>query len=507
MPLQLKTITDPEQHIRLDAVHADLSVHAVHSGFIKLWGQVIQLILAIGSGMLLARLLTPEDFGLFALASSLIALVHTFRDFGLQMAAVHQEQLEHLQISALFWLNFKLSFLVLLFLILMAPVIAWFYHDARLTAITFIMAIGIFGLNLSTQYESLLIRQMRFRTLTYIELGSMCVGITAGIELARLGFGYWALVYQLLVIHLSKSVLIWRFCGWHPAKRKAIPNSDIRSLLSYGKHYTGFKLLTYFGKKWDIILLGYISGASDVGLYQNAFRWAFFPLQQLYAPLLNVAVSGLSRRQNDAVAYRNGFKKGLLPVLSVIMPVLLFLFKEAHNIILLLLGDQWLEAVPLFRLLSLAAFATSMTRITKWLYLSQGQTKRQFQWGLFSLPLILLSIVIGAQWGAYGIAAGFTIARYLLIFPEIAFCLRYSHLSRGDFLSIVWRPVIAAIMAATFLSSVILPEQAQLIVDLSVKWLLFSLVYLLLWVIFPGGKQAIKEIWQLVLQKKIYTNR
>jgi PST family polysaccharide transporter len=498
------TAVDPERHIRLDAIHSKIRECPVHSGFIRIGGQGIQIILALVSGMVLARLLTPEDFGLFALVNSLIALVNTFRDFGLRMATVHQETINHQQVSAIFWLNLKLNFLVVLFIILMAPVIAWFYSDARLTAITFILAIGIFGLNLSTQHESLLIRQMRFSTLTFIELGSMFIGIAVGIGLSLLEFGYWALVYQLFVTNLTKSAAIWLFCGWTPTKFSSfsVPSPDIRSLLSYGGHYTGFKVLTHLSQKLDVILLGYVGGANGVGLYQNAFRWAFFPLQQLYAPLLSVAVSGLSRRQNDTVAYRNAIKKGLLPVLSVIMPVLLFMFVEAQSVILLLLGNQWLEAVPLFRLLSLAAFATSMSRVTKWLYLSQGETRRQFQWGLVSSPFMVLALVIGVQWGAYGVATSFTVATYFLMFPELAFCLSRSHLSGRDFLSIIWRPVVASMMATAFLffvSSAVLPESGIMIVELLVKLLLFSIVYLLLWVVLPGGRQAIKDVWQLLV--------
>jgi len=497
-------IADPEQHISLDAVHSNLSRLIIHSSFIRVVGQGIQFILIISSGMILARLLTPEDFGLFLLVHSFILLVNTFQNFGLRMATVHQEELNHQQISAIFWLNLKLNFLLLLFMIIMAPVIAWFYSDARLIGITLILAIATFGLSLSTQHESLLIRQMRFGRLTFIELGSITSGIAVAITLGILNFGYWALVYQLLVTNLTRSVLTWLLCGWHPTKISAFTaNPDIRSLVSYGGHYTGFKVLTHISHKLDIILLGAVSSPREVGLYQNAFRWAFFLIQQLYDSLLSVIVSGLSRRKNNAVAYRAAFKKGLLPILSIMMPALLFMFIEAQSVILLLLGNQWLEAVPLFRLLTLAAFVTSMSSVTNWLYLSQGETKRQFQWSLFSSPFLVLALAIGVQWGAYGIAAGFMIAKCLLMFPEIAFCLSRSHISGHDFLSIVWRPVVASITAAAFVG--LLLESDVSMIELLEKLLFFGIVYLLLWVILPGGRQAVKDVWQLlvVLRKKV----
>jgi O-antigen/teichoic acid export membrane protein len=501
----MSSIADPNRYTRNDTSRMNLRERAVRSGFIQIGAQALQLALIIGSGMALARLLTPEDFGLLAMASSLTAFVGNLRDFGLPLATVHRETVDHQQVSALFWVNLKLNLLTTLFMALTAPALAWFYKEGRLTAMTLVMAVGFFCLGLTDQHKSLLMRQMRFGSLTFIDVGSVLTGIIVGIGAALLGARYWALVLQFLADALTRSITTWLVCGWRPAwsaRRFEMLNPDLRSLLSYGAHLTGFRILSHIGRHLDRVLVGYFGGVTAVGLYDNAYRWALYPVQRVYVPLLGVAVASLSRVQHDPKAYCASLKEGLLPVLSVVMPTLAFMIIEARGVILVLLGSQWLEAVPLFRLLCIAAFATSMSRVTKWLYLSQGETKRQLRWGLIDTPVMVLAVAVGIQWGALGVAVSYTVTTCLLTYPSIAFCLKTSHLSLRDFLGIVWRPALASVMAAILLlaAGTAIPKWNSMAIELLMKLIAFGLAYLLLWVALPGGRQAIADARRLVAE-------
>ena len=259
------------------------------------------------------------------------------------MATVHQEDVSSRQVGALFWLNAKLNAAVTTLMICMAPPLAWFYDEARLVSITLVMAVGVFGMGLAAQHESLLRRQMRFGTLTLIE-----VGAAAGIAAALLGAGYWALVLQFLVTRLSSTAAAWIACDWRPRwgdRRREDAGLELQSLLSFGGYYTGFSVVAHLGRNLDRVLVGYLSGAAAMGLYDKAYRWSIFPVNQLYAPLMNVAISGLSRVRDNAERFRTYYRRGLLPVFAVSMPVLAFCMIEARPAIFVLLGDQWLAAV------------------------------------------------------------------------------------------------------------------------------------------------------------------
>lgn len=189
------------------------------------------------------------------------------------------------------------------------------------------------------------------------------------------------------------------------------------------------------------------------------------------------------------------------------MPALAFSFVEARNLLLVLLGEQWLEAVPLFQLLTASVFVVGMYRVTKWFYVSAGQTQRQFRWGLVYTTVTVVGVTMGAQWGAYGVATGYTIATFLLTYPAIAYCLKTSPLSLREFLGTVWRPAVSSIMTASILaiSRLILPSFANLVLNLLVRVILFGIVYLLLWIVLPGGQQATSEMWQSF--KALHSNR
>ena len=485
-----------------DPVDSNLTGHSVRSGFVQVGAQGAKFVLGVGSAMVLARLLTPRDFGLMAMVSSLTAFISSFNHFGLPMATVHRKDVRYAQVSALFWTNLKLHVLIVAFMCAMAPVLAWFYDAPQLTAMTFAVAGGVFCLSLAVQHEGLLKRHMRFGTLALVEVSALCVGVGAGVGTALLGAGYWALVCQFVATNAAKALALWLACDWRPDGPTAHAEDaldGLQAMRSYGFHYTGSSVLGHVSRNLDRVLIGYVSGAAALGLYDNAFRWSRFPLRQLYSPLLSVAVAGLSRVQQAPATYRTYFRRGLLPVLAVCMPTLAFASVEARAVILVLLGEQWLGAVPLFRLLCLAAFLRSVSKVTDWLYLSKGETKRQLRWQLFAAPVMVAGVVAGIQWGALGVAVGYTTAAALLTAPSIAFCLKTSHLSPRDFLRIVWRPLLAS--AAAALAPLALPltslEVNSSLVELLVTAPTFSLIYLLVWLLLPGGWQATTDVLRL----------
>ena len=490
------------QHVSTKHLRGDLQGRLVRSGLIKLSGKTVHQILGIGSAIVLVRLLTPEHFGLLAMVASLSLFISNVRDFGLPMATVHHESLDYEQVNRLFWLSLKFNVLALVFLASMAPVLAWFYGESRLTLITLAMAGGSFCIGLTLQHRSLLERQMRFGTLMFVDIGSTAAGVAAGIGGALFGWQYWALVLQFVTAALTKTGALWVVCGWRPVWRTRRLNTSIHAFLSYGMHLTGYRVLILIGRQLDRVLVGYFGGATALGLYSNSFRWSHYPVQQLQAPLSVVAVAGLSRIQGEPDSYRASCKKAFLPVFTALIPTLTFLFLEARSAILIMLGDQWLDAVPLFRLLCLAAIARSVNNITDWLYLSQGHTRRQLQWGLIYAPVMVAAVALGAKWGAYGVAVGVTVACCLLIYPGVTFCLKTSHLTMRDFHDLLSRPALAALATAVIfiITSPLITFPTNMLVEFLIRLLVFGMAYCVTWVGLPGGVQAARDLLDMATE-------
>lgn len=501
-----------DQYVQAKTDSKQLSRQSLESGLIAFAAQPLKLLIGISATAILARLVTPADFGLIAMVTPLLLLADSLSNFGLETATIQQQDLTHRQASSAFWFSLKINAAVIALMIAMGPVLAWFYKQPSLSKITAVMAIGAFSLCLSFQHKALLQRQMKFRLLTGIELIAIALATVCAVAAAWLELGYWALVAQVVVMQIVQSIAYWITCRWRPSRPASLklfalslrpqkqannsPEDSIHSLFSYGINLTGFRFMTRISMQMDRILVGYISGATALGLYDVAYRWAYFPFIQIYAPLFDVAVSSLSRAYSNPKTYRQYARWSLTLLFALCMPALSFLYVTAQDILLVLLGEQWLAAIPIFRLLLIAIFIGTTYRVTKWLYVSSGQTQRQLRWGFIHTPITIAAVAIGAHWGAYGIAAGYTTGICILSYPSVAFCLKDLPLTLSDFFNTVWPAAISSLFSATVLFCLTPFVKAIVTYNLfalGVQSILFFAIYCITWLLLPGGKQAITQ--------------
>ncbi len=506
MDINPKSKVNQHQYVDNDASNSDLKQKSLRSGLIAFGAQPIKLAIGIGSTAILARLLTPADFGLLAMVSPLLLLADSLTNLGLETATIKQDKLDHQLMSAVFWLSLRINTLVIGLMVLMAPVVASFFKRSELNAITLVLALGVLSLCVSYQHQSLLKRQMCFGTLTLIEVSALLAGGVSAVVVALLGWGYWALVLQVVVMQFAQSIAYWLFCPWRPEtyfQGITTVQPQLREMLNFGTHLTGFRFLTRIGMQLDRILIGYIGGPTTLGLYQVAYKWAYFSFEQIYFPLFDVSVSTLSRVYQQPESYKNYGRRSLTLLFSLVMPALTFSFIAARDLLLLLLGKQWLEIVPLFQVLTVGVFFTSLYRVTKWLYVSSGQTQRQFRWGFVYTSVMITGIAIGSIWGAKGVAIGYTLATCLISYPSVAYCLLTSPLSLGNFFNTVWRPVLASLLSAglLFVIKFVLPTTNIIVLNLLVQFAVFGLTYLLVWILIPGGRNITKELLSIRTNK------
>ncbi|MEM1254406.1 MAG: lipopolysaccharide biosynthesis protein [Cyanobacteria bacterium P01_H01_bin.21] len=495
-------MTKSNRHFETTDLKANLNQRSLQSGLVSVAAQPLKLGIGIGGTMVLARLLVPADFGLLAMVQPVLSIVDSLSNLGLETATVQRQEFNPEQASALFWLSLKINTLIIGAMVLSAPLVAQFYGRPELTHMVLCLAIGVASLCLSFQHLSLLKRQMQFELLTTIELVALVVSTIVAISTAWLGLGYWALVLQLTSLQVTKGIAYWRYCDWRPQRNTAHLTKDLRSTLSYGLHLTGFRCISRVGMKMDRVLLGYVGGASSLGFYSMAYKWAYFPFWQIYYPLFDVAVSSLSRSLSEPERYRLYCRRGLLLIFAVCMPALAYVFMTASDVTLLMLGQQWLESVPMFRVLIVAVFVGCIYRVTKWIYVSAGETKRQFRWSLIHTPVMIVAIAIGVRWGAYGVAVGYTVGVCLLSYPAVVYCVRQSPITLGDFMGAVWRPAIASIVSAGLLYPVQLLTTIDLLVmRLLITGLIYSLFYVCIWLMLPGGYTQGKFFISAVINK------
>ncbi|MET3522359.1 lipopolysaccharide biosynthesis protein [Mesorhizobium abyssinicae] len=423
-----------------------LKNEAVYSGVARMVSQGANLMLRVGYIATLARLLSPHDFGLVAMVVALTGIFDAFTTAGLSSATIQKHEISFEQISALFWVNILVGILLALLCAASAYPISAFYNEPRLLWIAIAIAPG-FLLNASgVQHAALLERNLRYVTLSAIDTGALCLGMVAGVLLALHGYGYWALIAPTLITPATNSLGFWIATGWVPGLPRR--GANIRSLLHFGGIVTLNNLVVYVGYNAEKVLLGRFWGAGPLGMYTRAFQLIGIPTATINSAVGAVLFSALSRMQQDSARLRNFYLKGYSIVIAVTVPITMFSFVFAHEIITVVLGSQWTEAATIFRLLTPTILVLGIINPTYWLLISTGKQKRSLYMAFAIAPLVIVSYCIGISFGPEGVALSYSTALVLWLYPHLAWSLRDTPVSIGDLLRVIVRPWMSGMVAS-----------------------------------------------------------
>lgn len=477
-----------------------LAKKSVRGGITTLGSQGVQVALRISSTAVLARLLTPADYGLIGMVTVVIGFIEMFKDAGLSMATIQREEITREQISTLFWINVMISAVLGMCVFVCSPLVAMFYGKPELTAVTAVLSISFILSGLTIQHQALLRRHMRFGILASIQISSQVVTLIVSVILACIGWRYWALVGGTLFSVLAGVLLTFFFCPWVPGRMQK--GTGVREMLKFGGHLTGFNFITYFSRSADYILIGRFLGADALGLYSRAHGLCMMPINQIRSPLVNVAMPVLSTIKDQPERYIKYYQRIIDILASVAIPLMLYCVFEADFIIGLYLGSQWLGAVPVFRILAIAGLLNIISGTTGLVQLSLGFSARFLKVGIFSAIFYIVAFVVGVSYGIKGMAMAYVIATAILFFPT----LLYSYHQSPVKILLVLRTI-----AEPFLISVLAVICAMLILNIfkngSVKihfvtMIVYGLIILGANLLRPSFKETLRLLLQDVLKKK-----
>jgi len=424
----------------------DFKQKTIRGGVAKICAQATTFSLRFGSLMVMARLLDPRDFGLVGMVTAFTGVLNLFRDFGLSAAAVQRAEVTEEQVSTLFWINVLVGAVLTAITIAMAPAIAAFYHEPRLFWVTIVLACGFIVNATGVQHSAQMQRQMRFTTIAGIDVLSLAVSVAVGIFMALKGYGYWALVATALVPTLVTTICLWSASSWVPGRLHR--RSGVRSMLGFGGTLTLNGIVVYIAYNLDKILLGRWWGAEAVGLYGRAYTLINIPTDNLNNAAGEVAFPTLSRLQNDPVRLKRYFLKGYSLVLALTVPLTISGALFASDLIPVVLGPKWHDAIPIFRLLTPTMLIIAIINPLIWLVLSQGMVGRSFRVGLVYAPIVILGCVAGIPYGPVGVAIGYSAVLTLWFIPHIAWCVHGTVVSLGDILRTAGRPILSGLAGA-----------------------------------------------------------
>lgn len=470
-----------------------LGTSAARNALLGSSGQIVKLIINMASLVVLSRILTPEDYGLTALAFAIIGVAELVRDLGLSTASLQASSLSNKERNNLWWANTLLGFGCTLICCVVAPLIAYYFADQRLVLIIISMSFVFTFSGMATQYRCDLIRKLQYGRVASWEVFSSLLALLSAIFIAVAGGGYWALVAQQLISNSLTLGGLAYFAHWLPKRYDR--KTSIRKFFSFGMPLFGSSILTYASGNLDTILIGSHYGNNILGSYNRAIQMVRMPMNQLRNPIGNVALSTLSKVRADPPRYARMILQAQALFLYPIVGIALWITICAPDIILILLGDKWASSISLVMLLALADAVTSLSSVAGWVYLSENKSSALFKLTIFN-TLLRISLFLAAI--PYGVNA---IASVYILTGLIMWPLTFIHcqaVSKFNTKPMFWVSVrvfltlggaaLGAWWAGSFLT------QINQILHLLMTSLIYLGLFVLFVVLIPSARREVREV-------------
>lgn len=414
----------------------------------------------------LARLLTPEQFGVVGYATLAVSYLAVLKDLGLGSALIQrQEQVEEAA-DTVFTLNLLLGVVLTLLTLLVAPLVARYFREPMVTPILRVLAFSFVINALGAIHTVRLQRQLDFRRKAVPDIGRSLVKGIVSIGLALTGFGVWALVIGQLAGSVAGVALSWFMFPWWPRLRFA--THLVRQMMNFGLTVIGTDGLTIVNDTLDYLIVGRVLGSAALGIYTLAYRLPELLVFNLLWVLSSVIYPAYSSVQAETAVLEQAFWTTTRYIELVIVPLCLGLMLAADPLVRVVFGERWLDAIPVMRLLALYALVRSIGYHIGDIYKATGRPDILLKLGIVSLLVLLPSLWWGSRYGLVGVAvahvlvaSGRTIARWLVAarFIEIRWQLIWTAIRP----SVVGGVALLLLALPVLLATATLPPLVQLL--------------------------------------------
>jgi O-antigen/teichoic acid export membrane protein len=417
---------------------------AVRSALATVTGSAGNFVVGIGTVVILARLLTPSDFGIVTMVTTFSLLLRSFGLNGFTELIVQREEVTDSFASNLFWINVGIGAILTLAFAGSGQLLAHLFHNPAVVRVTQGMSLTIVIGCAGYVHTGLLQRAMRFRTTAIINFIGQVFQFVVSIVLATAGWHYWAIVWGSVAQTAAVAVGAWLACRWIPGLPRRVLGigSGFKFAMNVYSHYAFW----YMTRNTDNFLVGWRFGDQALGFYKKAYDLFVLPQTQLMAPMNAVVVSTLSRVSRD----REQFQRYLLRAISVLalvgMGIGADFALEGSDIIRFLLGPGWEESGRIFTLFGPGIGVMLVYYTHGWIHLSIGRPDRWFRWGLIEFATTASLFVIALHWGSYGIALAWTVSYFLLMFPGFWYAGQPIGLGIGPIFAVVWKFFVASVV-------------------------------------------------------------
>jgi PST family polysaccharide transporter len=371
-------------------------------------GIALRTVITVGSTAVLARLLTPQDFGLVAMATVITELAALFGAFGFTNVLIQRTRITRLQLDTVFWATLGLSSLLAAVVFLLSFVSGWFFADPMVASLLQVLCITFVINGLTSVPWVVLSRSMLFQLEFLINVTTVVVRTASAVLAAWLGMGVWSLVVGAVVGAITAVVLNFAAVPYRPRLRFHAPLIT-RTWRTSGSYF-GNTALYYASTNLDLVLIGRGLGAASLGLYQNARALTDEIRARIAIPIQHVLFPAFSALQSDIDRFRALVLRAGRMLAAVVIPIGFGVSANAPELVLVLYGQKWVAMTPVMAMFGLSAALRASTAIASPLFNARDRVGQAFRLNLVGAAILIAGVFVALPWGIEGVSVAVAIA-------------------------------------------------------------------------------------------------
>lgn len=372
-----------------------------------------RVLITIVSTAILARLLTPNDYGLVAMTTLIVEIAGLFANLGFGAILIQKKRLTRLDLDTAFWASLCIGLTLSIFIAAAAYPASWFFEQPKIVGLLWLSALSFVVQQLLVVPYAIISRLLMFRTEVFLQFGQLLARTVFAIALAWSGAEYWSLVLAPLFAAFVTAVAAMIVTGYRPRLR--INFRFIKTNWKASGSYLGSGTLHYLLSNFDFLVVGRRFGPEQLGYYQTAYSLPDELRNRISGPLQRVLFPAYSLLQQDLPAFRSAVARSQKMLSTIVLPMGAGLALIADHLVPVLYGENWLPVVPLLQVLAVGGSLRAMFSLVASIYYATGRPELAFKVNIVSAPFVLTSIAIGSYWGTIGVAW----AMVLVLLPSL----------------------------------------------------------------------------------------
>ena len=434
---------------------------------------VIQFI----SGIILARLLTPYDYGCIGMLSIFMVLAETFIDGGFGSALIQKKNPTQEDYSTIFFWNLGMAVLMYIVLYFCAPAISRFYKIPILSSVLRVQGLVLFIYAFNIVQRNQLKKKLNFKILSIVTITTSIIALIVTVIMAYSGCGVWALVAQNLIVAAIPALVFWFFVKWRPIL--AFSWTSFKELFGFGFYMFLTHLINRFGQQIQGLLIGRVYNPSTMGYYSKAHGLEKLASQSVSQVMTQVTYPLYAEVQDQKSRMINMIKRLTMTLSYLTFPLMFILILTAKPLFVLLYSERWLNSVPYFQVLCLAGLPNCLQAVNLQTISAIGKSKTMFLWTLFKRVIGIAAIVGGLMfYGMKGLLVGVTFNSWFSYLVNIFLVSWHIGYKWTDQLKDLMPVALASIFAAVASYSLGIVLHLNMYSDALVKVLVYLVVYL-----------------------------